>query len=89
MKFNINDKVKVKLTPYGRQMLRGNYDELRLFISPKYLDKYPYVPIREDKDGWSEWQLWHLMESLGKHCHIGMTDQPFETEIDILDKVKF
>ncbi len=84
MDFNINDNVMVKLTGFGRQKLRENHDHLFLFISPEYLEKHPYKPVKEDKDGWSKWQLWHLMEELGQYCHLGMNDQPFNTNIKIV-----
>lgn len=38
----------------------------------------------EDENGWSEWQLWELMEKLGNFNHIGMGG-PIETEIEILE----
>jgi hypothetical protein len=52
MIFNINDRVKVKLTLYGRSKLFEN--------------EFYFLP-EEDEDGWSEWQLWVLMEQLGKY----------------------
>lgn len=65
MLFNVNDKVLVKLNDYGRSCLIGDGRTL-----PK-----------EDKNGWSEWQLWCLMEELGPHLMMGQS--PFESDIKI------
>lgn len=76
MRFNINDKVRVKLKPSGIEALEKNYHALGL-------DRYePFEPPVEDEDGWSEWQLWRLVEEIGPHLCIG-AECPIETEIDI------
>jgi len=85
MRFNINDKVRVKLTPFGRERLEKDDAEFWSHYSPNsQYEKISYVPPEEDEDGWSEWQLWVLMEKLGKYCHIGMVQEPFETVIEIV-----
>jgi hypothetical protein len=66
MKFNINNYVRVKLTPKGKDVLRARAKPI-----PK-----------EDKYGWSRWQLWTLFEVFGNYVHVG-SDAPFETEIEI------
>lgn len=76
--FNINDTVRVKLTKIGHDIHRKKWDE----VFAKYGDMYPHRPPKEDKNGWSEWQLWVLMEYFGEHCSIGF-DPPFETTIQI------
>lgn len=79
MRFNVNNYVRVKLTDIGRDALRKEHENLyRLF------DKVPeYLPPKEDADGWSEWQLWDLMNKLGPHCRNG-AHVPFSTEIEIV-----
>lgn len=67
VEFNINDFVMVKLTDYGRQCLRENS-----FALPE-----------EDKDGWSKWQAWVLMQELGKYLSWGCK-QPFEMTMKVL-----
>jgi hypothetical protein len=75
MEFNINDKVKVKLTDYGRAVHAADHDLLWVNNAvPRY------IPPKEDSEGWSEWQLWCLMEAFGKHTHIGFNNC-FETTI--------
>lgn len=36
----------------------------------------------QDKDGWSRWQAWSLMQDLGPHISMGM-NPPFETTIRV------
>lgn len=80
MKFNINDKVRVKLTPMGLAIHRANHYKL--------YEKYPpnsvpiYVPPEQNSDGWSTWQLWDLMREFGQHLRNG-ADVPFEPEIEL------
>ena len=72
--FNINSDVKVKLTPKGRE----------LFFNNKDYEKYPRT-LTEDRDGYSTWQLWVLMEEFGEHMY-NSSDNCFETTILIDDK---
>lgn len=76
--FNVNDYVEVKLTDYGRQALRANYDKLGASCGGKLA--FEFKLPQEDKEGWSRWQMWSLMQDLGPH--IGM-NPPFETTIRI------
>ncbi len=82
MKFNINDMVRVKLTDVGRKALE---DEHKKFWSSSSRPEEPYTPPKEDADGWSEWQLWRLMNRLGSYVQMG-TEVPFETTIEIVKK---
>jgi hypothetical protein len=77
--FNVNDKVRVRLTARGREILRQQREELYRGIGKK---PPPHAGPKEDADGWSEWQLWELMDAFGHHVHLGC-DVPFETTIDI------
>ena len=82
IKFNTNHDVKVKLTDYGRDILRKQHQEfLKQWPSAKGLveDGLP----KEDSDGWSTWQLWSLMSELGEYLYLG-GKLPFETNIIIL-----
>lgn len=44
----------------------------------------------EEKDGWSKWQLWDLINTFGDFCYLGAAKLPFETEIliELPQKVK-
>jgi hypothetical protein len=54
--FNINDTVKVKLTEYGKRMLKRNHF---------------YVPSEEDENGYVKFQLWSLIYQLGEYGIFG------------------
>lgn len=87
MKFNINNNVKVKLTDFGRKVHRENINKTFEFIPKFRTDEYynQYYKPKEDKDGWSKWQMWDLMANFGPHIRLG-GQVPFETEIEILDE---
>ncbi len=70
---NINNIVRVRLTNSGRAALKLQHSEFLLG---------PYTPPKEDSDGWSEWQLWELMQDLGHLCRMG-GELPFETTIQL------
>lgn len=69
----------VKLTDFGKKKLHEQHNEL--FHNNKEIIPYKEMP---EKDGWSKWQLWDLMERLGKYCHLGMDNQPFLPSIKII-----
>lgn len=70
--FNINDYVWVKLTDKGRQIFKDHY---KGFPSGLQLPQ-----IKEDADGYSEWQLWYLMQIFGEHIAMGCPS-PFLMEV--------
>ena len=73
--FNINSYVKVRLTDYGREMLAREHKKFWENLG----HQVPYSPPKEDKDGWSKWQMWDLMQKLGSH--ISMSRNLFDTNI--------
>ena len=80
MKFNVNEKVRIKLLPHGREIL----EKIHRNIYSDFTDPpIPYTPPEEDEDGWSTWQMWYLMQQLGPHCNLGQLI-PFESEIEII-----
>jgi hypothetical protein len=84
MEININDKVRVKLTCQGREALKNRHRE---FWAEVGMPNEPYTPPAEDAEGWSEWQLWCLMQELGPHCQMGVSP-PFETTIQLIVREK-
>lgn len=78
--FNVNDDVQVQLTDYGRECLRRNHDEI-VSLCGGY-DPFPLKLPKEDANGWSQWQLWELMNKFGKYMCNGCTI-PFNTIIRI------
>lgn len=75
-KFNINKMVKVKLTSKGKEIHKQRYD--------KYNHSIEYTPPKEDENGYSDFQMWELMNIFGEHTSIGL-DQCFEATILIDD----
>ncbi len=76
--FNINDNIQVKLTDYGKEMLRRDHES----FNQQYPPGFPYSEPTEDNLGYSTWQMWDLMSKLGKY--VGMCEpNPFETGIKI------
>jgi hypothetical protein len=74
--FNINDKVRVKLTDYGREVLKSDHELFWKSVG-KTME---YRPPKEDENGWSTWQLWSLMHYLGEHMFLG-SKNVIETDI--------
>ena len=67
-KINWNYWIKVKLTPHGKNIYYHQFDNLIKGGVLKESDReYP----KEDKDGYSQFQLWEFMQLYGPH--IGMT----------------
>lgn len=67
---NLNDIVKVKLTPLGVEIYYHQYDDLNKKIKENGGTQLePRMP-QIDKDGYTEFTLWSFMELYGKH--IGM-----------------
>jgi hypothetical protein len=79
LRFNANDKVRVRLTDEGRRIHRAKH--FSLFANWK--EPPPYSAPTEDADGWSEWQMHDLMQQFGSSMVIGCR-VPFETEIELL-----
>lgn len=66
-KINLNDTIKVKLTPYGAEIYYKQFDKLNKQYEKEICK--PHMP-QIDKDGYTEFQLWHFIELYGEH--IGM-----------------
>ena len=78
-KINLNEIIKVKLTPYGAEIYYKQFDELNKQRGREICK--PHMP-RIDKDGYTEFQLWHFMELYG--AHIGMCKQNVIKPLDIV-----
>ena len=76
--FNLNDHVKVKLTPKGYRILEDLHRE-----TFQGRPEFKYKKPNEDSDGWSKWQLWYLVRCFGKHIFMAC-EPPFETNIKIV-----
>lgn len=81
MNFNINNNIKVKLTEHGKNILKKQHEELYQYSCASNYRQY--VPITEDENGFSTWQMWSLFETFKEHIHLSAYPLPFETEIII------
>jgi hypothetical protein len=78
VKFNINDKVKVRLNDYGIELLKKEHDDLKIKIP----DLSEFILPITDCYGYVEYQMWQLFEHFGKF--IDFTSKlPFDTEMII------
>ena len=69
---NLNDRIKVKLTPKGVDIFYHQHDELNKWLkSVNSLLIEPYMP-EIDKDGYTEFQLWEFMGIYGDHMKMGI-----------------
>ena len=78
--FNINDYVKVKLTQKGKYLYSHQYDEMNKRILKSGGTPLTPIELQYDSDGYTEFQLWHLMSIFGEYLFNGC-DVPFETTI--------
>ena len=69
-KINLNDRVKVKLTPLGVEIYYHQYDELNKITKSNGGTPLEPVMPQIDKDGYTEFTLHHFISLYGKH--IGM-----------------
>lgn len=81
--FNINSTVKIKLTKFGKELHKKQWEDFWSSIGK--LDEFPYTPPKEDENGYCEFQLWDLMEKFGAYCGLGRVPL-FDTVILIDEK---
>lgn len=79
IKFNINDYIKVKLTPKGKMILYEQHEQFLKSISEERRSKFPYK-LTLDEDGYFKEQMWSIMNTFGSYIVMG-TDNVFETNI--------
>ena len=79
LKFNINGYVKVKLNTVGLDEMKRQHKELKKNFPNLPEFKEPSV----DEDGYSKFQLYDLMNSLGHLCTLG-SEPPFDIEIILI-----
>ena len=81
-KINLNDRVKVKLTPLGAEIYYHQYDNVNKRIKENGGTELEPIMPQIDKDGYTEFQLWHFMELYGDH--IGMCKPNVINPLDII-----
>jgi hypothetical protein len=81
--FNINATVKVRLTKFGKELHKKQWEDF--WSSWNRLEDFHYNPLKTDPDGYVEFQMWNLMETFGNHIRL-CKEPAFETVILIDDK---
>lgn len=82
MKFNINNIVRIKLTRRGEEILRKQFNELAARYPASFGE---YVLPKKDSRGFTEFQMWEVMNKFGQDTFNG-SDLAFETTIEIPDE---
>ena len=77
MIFNINNYVEIKLTQYGKDILKEKED--KIFTEYPSLKEYLYK-YKVNNRGYLKLQLWEVMNIFGDHLGNGC-DTPFEMDI--------
>lgn len=73
---NMNDKVLVKLTPFGHEVLNAFYEDTWIIRKERYeAIKSMHHP---DDQGNMTFQLWELFQIFGPVLYMGIKDIPFE-----------
>ena len=68
IRINLNEKIKVKLTDWGKEIYYHQHDRTNQIAGRKICEpKFP----KEDENGYTEFQLWAFIELYGEH--IGVT----------------
>lgn len=81
--FNINEKVRVKLTPYGSSVY-GSYIESIDYAGQEDLLGYAHEKAKPDANGYNQFQMWQLMAIFGEHMYNG-AENVFEKNIIEID----
>ena len=71
MKTNLNDRIKVKLTDYGKEIYYHRFDDVLAKMRVKSIKpEYPKV----DDEGYTTFQLWDFMSIYGNYMGIAMPE---------------
>jgi len=66
MRININNNIRVRLTPYGDEILHNYYKKESEWID---MDLMSLIP-EKDSEGYSEFQLWGFMLIFGSKMYM-------------------
>lgn len=77
--FNLNDYVNIKLTETGIAILKEEHDK----YLKEYAGEFKYPEI--DENGYTQMQMWEVMQIFGKYMYNGNPNLPFEPNIAISD----
>lgn len=78
--FNVNDYVKIKLTDAGIAILKSRHDDI---LKP-YVGEFKTPQV--DENGYTQMQMWEVMQVFGNYMYNGNPNIPFETNIAISEE---
>lgn len=84
--YNINDKIKVKLTEYGKAILQKHVADTMSKLKNLNLPD-DYFPYPEGEDDYTEFQLWDFMSIFGSHFFVGCHPIIEHNKIIFVDEV--
>lgn len=86
-KLNLNSRIRVKLTDYGKDIYYHRFDECNKFIEKN--GGTPLAPNYPEKDGngFTGFLLWKFIELYGPYIHMGAKNVivPFDIYVDDCD----
>ena len=77
IRINLNEPIKVKLTDWGKEIYYHQYDKINQIAGREVCKpKFP----KEDKNGYTEFQLWHFIGLYGEYIGIDLSNviEPLE-----------
>lgn len=86
MKINLNDCVKVRVTPYGEMILKERHEEVRDMMFSANRKDIGEFKLRLDEDGYYKNQLWSLLYKFEGCFNIGKLPVIENNEIIIVDR---
>lgn len=77
---NVNDDVWVRLTDQGRLRLWQHQEAVACSVAALTgVPQRTHPPTHyRSRDGWTQFQLWELMQIFGEHFYLGMRGTLFE-----------
>lgn len=75
---NINASVRIKLTPFGLNILKNYHDD-------NFPPTLEFTPPDVDEEGYCEMQLYEVMHVFGQYMNIASPNYPFDLLIQIED----
>ena len=81
-KINLNDRIKVKLTPLGAEIYYHQYDDLNKKIKANGGTQLEPIMPQIDKDGYTEFTFHHFISLYGNH--IGMCKPNVIEPLDVI-----
>jgi hypothetical protein len=79
--WNLNNRVRFKLTDHGAKVLADRHIERLKGMRPAAVLSDGDVHPKPDKNGIVEMQMWELIQTFGPHMHWGR--EPFSMDVEI------